>query len=282
MDGTELVLRPVQPPQIVIDLGDPAPLIAAGLLAIADSKDLVIDSDTTMELAQEMVGGWKGQVERIEAWRKGITKPMDDAKKIVMDHVRPAIDAFAKAEEDVKAKCKAFYRAEQERQARERAEAERQAREERQRLEAEARAADERARREREEAQRKEAAAQQAEGEERAQLERDAAAARLREAEAQEQASTSAAVAQVITAPSAQVAELPKARGMSFRGSLDGELVDLTAAVEWFLANRQFIACISIDMAKVKSTKKALGEGFQPAGIRFEADVSVGSRVARG
>jgi hypothetical protein len=94
----------------------------------------------------------KKRVAVLEERRKQITKPLDDAKKSVMDLFRPATDACAALERIIKPKI-AHYHNEQERIRREaQAKAEEEARKERARLEAQAAKAREKGKEERAEA----------------------------------------------------------------------------------------------------------------------------------
>lgn len=85
--------------------------------------------------AADVLNKYKARLNDLEERRKLITKPLDDAKKSVMDLFRPAADAFKTLETILKPKIVAFQRKQEEEQRRLQAEAEEKARKERERLE---------------------------------------------------------------------------------------------------------------------------------------------------
>lgn len=102
--------------------------------------------------AATVLSNAKKRVAALEERRKLITKPLDDAKKSVLDLFRPATDAYTSLERIIKPKI-ANYHNEQDRIRREaQAKAEEEARKERAKLEAQAAKAREKGKEERAEA----------------------------------------------------------------------------------------------------------------------------------
>lgn len=98
-------------------------------------KDLVVNDKESCQYAADIIRDAKVRGKRLDEWRKKITRPMDEAKKAVMDLFRPAQDAMADVEKIIKPKI-AKYNADLERErARKLAEAEEKARKEREELE---------------------------------------------------------------------------------------------------------------------------------------------------
>ena len=91
--------------------------------------------------AANILGRAKTRFSDLEARRKEITKPLDDAKKSVMDLFRPATDALASLERIMKPKIAAFQHKQEQLRRQEQAAADEKARKERERLEKRAEAA---------------------------------------------------------------------------------------------------------------------------------------------
>ena len=62
------------------------------------AKSFVIDSPDMATIAAEELAKIKGHIKRLDDERKSITKPMDEAKKNVMDIYKPALETFGQAE----------------------------------------------------------------------------------------------------------------------------------------------------------------------------------------
>ena len=104
-------------------------------------KSMVVNSQQDCQVAADVLSDVKARIRLLDDRRKAITAPLDAAKKSVMDLFRPAADAGADIERELKGKIGA-YMTEQERIRREeQAKAEEKARKERERLEARAQAA---------------------------------------------------------------------------------------------------------------------------------------------
>ena len=84
---------------------------AERVLAIAMS--IVVDSDEMAALAAAELGTIKGRAKELDEERKRITKPMDDAKKAVMDIYKPAIEKLGQAETALKTSLLTYQKEQQ-------------------------------------------------------------------------------------------------------------------------------------------------------------------------
>ena len=102
------------------------------LLATAESFVITTPDEYTESggLVREIVAKRKA----VEATRKGITEPMDAAKRRVMELFRPGLDMLGKAEDRLKAAMVRFQRAEDQKQREDQARLDDIARKERERL----------------------------------------------------------------------------------------------------------------------------------------------------
>ena len=194
---------------------------------LAAAIAFVIRSEQDYHLAAENLKAVKAEAKRIETERMGMTRPLDAAKKTIMDHFRPWEATLAQAEAAWK-KSMGTY---QDEQRRIREEAERRAaeaaRKERERMEAEAAKREEAARLEREKAEAKARELEEAGKAERAAALRAQAETRATAKEADAQALHLAAA----TMPAAPVIHMPapKATGVSSRTIWKHEVTDLRA-----------------------------------------------------
>lgn len=74
------------------------------------SSSLVITSQPQYQAAADLLADIKQRGKALEEKRKGITAPLDAAKKAAMDMFRPAVDAIAEFEKSVKARMAGFVR----------------------------------------------------------------------------------------------------------------------------------------------------------------------------
>jgi hypothetical protein len=179
--------------------------------------------------AGEQLKQVKAAMKRLDDLRKGMTRPLDAAKKAIMDFFRAPEEKLVRAESGIK-RAMIAYTDEQERIRREeQRKAEEAARRERERLEAIARETERKAR-EKAEAERKaaEAAAAAGRAAEAAKLMAKAAATEERAAAKAEEAAQQAAM---VVAPVIQ-REAPKVPGISSRETWHAECVDLRALVK--------------------------------------------------
>ena len=84
---------------------------AERVLAIALS--IVVDSNEMAEIAASELVTIKGRAKELDEERKRITKPMDDAKKAVMDVYKPAIEKLGQAETALKTSLLAYQKEQQ-------------------------------------------------------------------------------------------------------------------------------------------------------------------------
>lgn len=99
-------------------------------------KGLKVTSRDECDYASSSLINIKSKVKALENRRKEITKPIDEAKKSVMDLFRPATDALKQIESIVKPKIVEFELKVQEQERKERAAAEEKARKAREKAEA--------------------------------------------------------------------------------------------------------------------------------------------------
>jgi hypothetical protein len=206
-------------------------------------KSFEIVDAPTYELAGEELVAIKRKATQLEDQRKTITKPMDDAKKAVMDLFRKPLDVLAQAEGVLKGKMLTFSQEQARRAAEARAQAEAQARQERERLE-------------------REAAELQAQG-------------RAGEAAAK------TAIAQVVSA--AQIEDpftAPvKASGVKTTTTIDYEVVDLGKLVAHVAKNPQLLQLLTVDSVRLRAHVRAFGLACDLDGVRvFEKQGLAASR----
>jgi hypothetical protein len=119
-------------------------LVDESAMILTHAKEFRIATNVSYKLAGEELKRIKGAMKRMEELRTAITRPMDAAKRAVMDLFGPPAERLATAERSIKS-AMVTYQNEIERQAREeRLIAEREAREQQERLEAAASRAAER------------------------------------------------------------------------------------------------------------------------------------------
>lgn len=271
-----LVLKEVQLPKIVIDLGDKAAIEKPAQEALDLAESMTIDSQEMAQQALAEINAWKAQATAIETWRFGITRPIDAAKETVMDFVRAAVGNFAKAEITIKNKVAAWQKAEREREAREEAEAKEKERQERLRLEAEAREQDRLAHVAQEEAAAKQRAAQEAQNAEaREKLQAEADAAARQAEEHREEAAIAIATSQVIR--HAPVQQAAKVSGMRFTDKVELVVHDKLAFLKWVVANPAFIHLVEPDLAALKALQKSMKDQFNVDGVGMTKDLGAAS-----
>jgi hypothetical protein len=218
--------------------------------------------------AGEQLKQVKAAMKRLDDLRKGMTRPLDAAKKAIMDFFRTPEEKLSRAEAGIK-RAMIAYSDEQERIRREeQRKAEEAARKERERIEAFAREA-ERKGREKAEAERKaaEAAASAGRAAEAAKLMAKAAATEERAAAKSEEATQQAAmvVAPVISR------EPPKVSGISTREVWLFEVTDPAAVPREYLV---------VDESKIRKVVGALKGDTRIAGVRVYSDKRMASGAA--
>lgn len=212
---------------------------ADAALAMVEAFE-VIDAPT-YELAGDELTAIKRKASQLDDQRKAITKPLDDAKKAVMDLFRGPVEMLGKAESILKGKMLAFQAEEQRKAAEARVAAERAAQAERDRLAAEA-------------------AALKAEG-------RDG------------EAVIKMAVAEMVVASHVALNEGPKAAGVAVRTSVDFEVVDLLALVKHVASHPELVGLVTPETVKLRAYVKGLGLACNLPGVRvFEKASLAASR----
>lgn len=241
------------------------------------AESLVVDSPEMYQLAAGELQAIVAKKKKIEDLRLSITRPMDEAKKRVMDLFRGPIAALERAQDKIEGAMLAFKRAEDHRVAAERAEAERKAREEREEAERARKLAEQEAER-----ALQEAAAAAAQGDI-----ATAAAAELRASQASE-----AAVAAEVTlelseiAPSAPVeTSRAKASGIGGRENWKAEVTDLRALViaagkAAEAGDDTLLGYLMADTQALGGVARALKKQARVPGVRFYAKESLSVRTA--
>jgi hypothetical protein len=212
---------------------------SASALELVEAFEVV--DDATYGLAAEELVAIKGRASKLEEQRKAITKPMDDAKKSVMDLFRGPIEMLTKAEGMLKAKMLA-YSTEQRRKS------------------DEARLA-----------------AERAAAEERARLEREAAEL-VAAGRAGEAAVKSTVASMVVAAPA--VVEPAKVSGVATRETVEFEVDDLLALVRHVAQRPELIGLLAADSLKLRAYVRGLGTQANLPGVRVFVKQSLSARRA--
>lgn len=272
---------------------------ARGMVEVAESIE--IDGPEMYEIASGQLKEVKAMSKRLEEQRKSITKPLDEAKKAVMDTFRPAMEFCDQAEGMIKRGMLGYdneqrrIRQEEERKAREAAEAERKRIQENARKKAEAEAAEARKLAEAEaEAARKKAADEAAklkaagddkaaeaarqkaeqEAEAKAKQAEEAAAAKAKEAERQAQAEAEQ------VAVHAPVEQPQKLSGVSYRETWKAEVEDIDAVIKAAAEGNQLArALLTVNTTTLGQQARSLKNNLQVPGIRAYSERTVASRT---
>lgn len=218
--------------------------------------------------AGEQLKQVKAAMKRLDDLRKGMTRPLDVAKKAIMDFFRAPEEKLVRAESGIK-RAMIAYSDEQERIRREeQRKAEEAARKERERLEAVAREAERKAR-EKADAERKaaEAAAAAGRAAEAAKLMAKAAATEERAAVKAEEAAQQASM---VVAPIIQ-REPQKIAGISNRETWRFEVLDAS------LVPREFL---TVDEHKIRKYVAAMKGDAKIAGVRIYSEKILASGAA--
>jgi hypothetical protein len=247
---------------------------AAGALNTA--KAFQIDSADMRDLAARELTKVKGLQKDVDSQRKGITGPIDVAKKAVMDLFRAPTDFLDQAEIILKRAIGDYDRIESQRRIAEQAALEEAARKERARMEQEAAAA---------------AAATRVEAE-RIQAEADAAAAsgktedaaRLA-AEAQSRIAQGAAEVETMQLTSLLISTpvieaVRQTKGVSTRLVWKAEVSDKLAFVRYVAAHPEYIDLIDANMPAVNKIALALKGNCPLDGVRVFEESVIAARAA--
>jgi hypothetical protein len=219
------------PITITVEHPTAAALARPGAAALELVEAFAVVDDATYTLAGEELQAIQKRAATLDAQRKVITKPMDDAKRAVMDLFRAPVETLEQAAGILKRKM-LEYSTEQQRKAREQQlAAERAAQQERERLEAEAQAL-------------------KAEG-------------RAGEAAVKEQVA-----AMVVAAPAPVPAAAPKVAGVKTTTTVDFEVVDLLALVQHVAQHPELVNLIVADSTKLRAYVRGLGMATALPGVR--------------
>ena len=214
---------------------------AERVLAVA--KSISVDSNEMAEIAAAELTTIKGRVKELDEERKRITKPMDDAKKAVMDIYKPAIEKLGQAETVLKAAITSFQN-------------------EQRRL-ADLAAAEE-ARKAREEAEKMQAKAEKLE-----------AKGKTEEADALRN------VAAMTVAAPRTVAAPTKLAGVSTRKVWKANVTDRAAAIKALADNPAYQHLLTIDEAALNKLAAAMKNPNSPIpGVVFYEDFVMSARAA--
>jgi hypothetical protein len=249
--------------------------LAAQAAELADC--IVVDSPEMYQAAAGELQTISSQRKKIEDLRLSITRPIDEAKRRIMDLFRGPTEALERAENKIKRAMLDWRQAEDARIARERAEAEAAARAERERAETERRAAEARA-----EEARREAEAAAAKGDAEA---ADAAAQRAAAAsEVAARAEVALELAEV--APVAQIdTAKTTAAGISGRESWQAEVIDLKALViaaakAAEAGDDSMLGYLQADTKALNGIARSLKRMARVPGVRFFAKTGIAVRSA--
>lgn len=253
-----------------IDLTPEAHAAAADARTLlAAARDFRVTTNAEYTAAGEELKRIKAKAKELEAQRVGMTKPLDETKKRIMDWFRDPLQFLADAESSIK-RAIGSYEAEQRRlqQEAEKAAAE-AARKERERMEAEAAKAEQAAREKREKEEVKaralEAQGRAAEAEAKRKAAEEAEALRMREADAKRAAAASMPAAPVVHF------EQPKVAGVSSRKAWKFEIVDAEQLPREFLMPNE---------KAIGGVVRSLGGKANIPGVRVYDETVISSRSA--
>lgn len=211
------------------------------LPVLETAKAFVIDSPFMYEQAGEELKTIKQRINALEEQRKAITKPMDAAKKQVMDLFKPPVDALTEAESVYKRSMLAY----QQEQRRLEAEAQRKLNEaaeaERQRMAEQAKAAEKTG---------------------------DAATAVALQS-----------AAEMVVAPVVQIATA-KVSGISTTVRWSAEVTDKLAYLKHVMEHPELLDTVEISMKPLNQMATALKDKLNLPGIRAVATESMSARAA--
>lgn len=228
------------PLDVKVEHPTPAALSRGASSALELVQSFEVVDDATYSIGAEELQAIKAKASKLDEQRKGITKPLDDAKKAVMDLFRGPLEVLGQAESILKSKLLA-YQQEQARKAEEaRLEAERAAQAERERLAREA-----------------------------AEL---AAQGRTGEAAVKEQVATMI-VAAPVAAPAA-----PAVKGLATRETVEFEVVDLHALIKHVAERPELVNLLVADTTKLRAYVRGLGLQTNLPGVRVFAKQSLAAR----
>lgn len=218
------------PTELKIAAPDGATLTKGAAAALAMVNSFEVTDATTYNLAADELKEIKARATRLEEQRKSLTAPLDVVKKGIMDLYRGPLEVLGQAEGILKGKLLDYTREEQRKAEEQRLAAERAAQEERDRLEAEAKALAEQGR---------------------------AGEAAVKETVA------AMIVAQPVAAPA-----VPKAAGIKTTTSIDFEVEDTLALIQHVAQTPELVSLLTVDSVKLRAYVKSLGKACALPGVR--------------
>lgn len=218
----------------------PAALSRGAAAALELVQSFEVSDAATFEIAADELKAIKARAASLDEQRKGITQPLDAAKKAIMDLFRGPLETLAQAEQILKSKMLTYQQAEQAKAREAQLAAERAAEAERQRLQAEATAL--------------------------------AAAGRTGEAAVKEQ------VAQMVVAAPVAAPPPPAVKGISTATKVDFEVVDLLELVKHVAAHPELINLVAVDSTKLRAYVRGLGLATNLPGVKVFAKQTLAAR----
>ncbi len=203
-------------------------------------NEFVVDSDETFDLAGEELLDIKAKHDKLDTQRKGITKPLDEAKKAVMDLYRGPIEALEEAERILKGKMLGYQREQQLKAEADRLEREKAAQAERDRLADEAKKLDEQGR--------------------------------------SGEAEVKRTVADMVVAVPVQSTTRPATKGISTSTTIDYEVHDMLELVKHIAAHPELIGLVVADSVKLRNYVRGLGMACKLPGVRVFGKQTMSAR----
>lgn len=216
-----------------------APLSARAKSALVMIEGMTVDSDLMYETAGEELRGVKSRLTALETQRRAITKPLDDAKKAVMDLFREPVAILERAESILKSKMLGYSQEVARKAAAEQAAREAIARAERERLAREA--------------------------------------AALAAAGKPEEAIVKTQIAELVVAAPAEV-EKPKAAGVATVERWTFEVSDKAALVAFVAAHPEYLDVLDVNSKEVGRLVQAMKERLPLAGVRAFKTQTIAAR----
>ena len=239
----------------------------------ASANKLKVVDQVSYNAADAVITEAKKRFKVLDAERKKITKPLDEAKKAVMNLFRTPIDFYAAIEVDLKTKSLAWLKEEQ-----------RKKDEEQKRREAEAKKEEDRIRKEKEEQARK-----WKEKEDAAKKEADRLASEGKEEEARKARETAAKAAEKVEArtqeaaevfvPVAEVEVTEKAKGQSVKLLWRAEVTDPIALCKAIVDGILPINMIDPNMKELNKLANTFKDRMSYPGLKFKSEQTLAKRI---
>lgn len=264
---------------VTIERPDQVELMKQANAVYEVASEFVIDGPETYQLAADELVDIKARIAKLDEQRKAITKPLDAAKKAVMELFSPVIDRLSQAETSIKGSILTYQDAQERKRKEEQARLEAAARAERERAEAAARAQAEEAERLLKEAQREYARAAGAASAENAESRQKAEALRKQAEEAAASAAAAQVIAETVVAPAAvEVVDAPQ--GIGSRGTVEFEVESFQELVRHVAAHPELMGLLRTDDVKLRGYVRAVGTSAQIPGVRVFIKRSITARRA--